>query len=160
MRGTDSLEKTLMLGKIESGRRREERGWDGWMALPTQWTWVLVCSGSWWWTGKLDVLLSMGSQRVKHEWATELNWTEIPRRDLVLLWHMRTARLGNFSLFSSSVLSFLYCYLLNKKFHNKTERTERSSLVYSVLCLVAQSCPTVCDPMNCTPPSPWGYSRQ
>ena len=69
---TDSLEKTLMLGKIE-GRRR--RGWqrrDVWMASPTQWTWVWASSGSWWWTGKPGVLQSMGSQRVRHDWATEL----------------------------------------------------------------------------------------
>ena len=51
------------------------RGWDGWMASPTQWTWVWVNSGSWWWTGRPGVLQSMGSQRVGHDWATELNWT-------------------------------------------------------------------------------------
>ena len=52
------------------------RGWDGWMASPTHWTWVWVDSGSWWWTGRPGVLLFMGSQRVGHDWATELNWTE------------------------------------------------------------------------------------
>ena len=45
-----------------------------WMASPTRWTWVWVSSGNWWWTGKLGVLQSMGSQRVGHDWATELNW--------------------------------------------------------------------------------------
>ena len=70
----DSLEKTLMLGKIEGRRRRGDRGWDGWMASPTQWTWVLVDSGSHWWTGRPGVLQSMGSQRVRHDWATKLNW--------------------------------------------------------------------------------------
>ena len=69
---TDSLEKSLMLGKIEG--RRKRRGWDVWMASPTQWTWVWVNSGSWWWTGKPGVLQSMGSQRVGHDWETELNW--------------------------------------------------------------------------------------
>ena len=70
---TDSLEKTLMLGKIE-GRKgeRDGRGWDGWMASSTQWTWVWVSSGSWWWTG--GPVWSMGLQRVGHDWATELNW--------------------------------------------------------------------------------------
>ena len=72
---TDSLEKTLMLGKIEGGKRRGNRGWDGGMASPTQWTWVWVNSGSWWRTGRPGVLLSMGSQRVGHDWVTELNWT-------------------------------------------------------------------------------------
>ena len=51
-------------------------GWDGWMASPTQWTWVWVNSGSWWWTGRPGVLQTIGSQRVKHDLATELNWAE------------------------------------------------------------------------------------
>ena len=73
MQRTDPLEKTLMLGKIE-GRRR--RGWQRmrWLDIsPTQWTWVWVSSGSQWWTGKPGVLQSMGSQRVGHNWVTELN---------------------------------------------------------------------------------------
>ena len=70
---TDSLEKTLMLKKIE-GRKGDDRGWDGWMASPTQWTWVWVNSGSWWWTWRPGLLQFMGSQRVGHDWATELNW--------------------------------------------------------------------------------------
>ena len=70
----DSLEKTLMLGKIEGGRKGDDRGWDGWMASPTQWTWVWVNSRSWWKTGKPGVLRFMWSQRVGHSWATELNW--------------------------------------------------------------------------------------
>ena len=52
------------------------RGWDGWMASRTQWTWVWVNSGSWWWTGRPGMLQSMGSLRVGHDWATELNWTD------------------------------------------------------------------------------------
>ena len=52
----------------------DDRGWDGWMASPTQWTWVWVDSGSWWWTARPGVLRFMGSQRVGHDWATELNW--------------------------------------------------------------------------------------
>ena len=50
----------------------DDRGWDGWMASSTQWTWVWVDSGSWWWTGRPGVLKFMGSQRVRHNWATEL----------------------------------------------------------------------------------------
>ena len=50
-------------------------GWEGWMASPTQWTWVWVDSGSWWWTGRPGVLQFMGSQS-RHDWATELNWTD------------------------------------------------------------------------------------
>ena len=52
----------------------DDRGWDVWMASPTQWTWVWVGSRSWWWTGKPGMLQSMGLQRVRHDWATELNW--------------------------------------------------------------------------------------
>ena len=50
------------------------RGWDDWMALLTRWTWVWASSGSWWWTGKPDVLQSMGLKRAGHDWVTELNW--------------------------------------------------------------------------------------
>ena len=77
MQRMDPLEKTLMLGKIECKRKRGDRGWDRWMASPTQWTWVWAGSQSWWWTGKPDVLRSMGKQIVGHNWASELNWTEL-----------------------------------------------------------------------------------
>ena len=72
----DSFEETQMLGKIEGRGEGDDRGWDGWMASLTQWTWVWVNSGSWLWTGRPDVLWFMGSQRVGLDWATELNWTE------------------------------------------------------------------------------------
>ena len=70
----DSLEKTLMLGGIGAGGEWDVRGWDGWMASLTLWTWVWVNSGSWWWTGRPGVLRFMGLQRVGHDWVTELNW--------------------------------------------------------------------------------------
>ena len=67
----DSLEKTMTLGKIEGGRRRDDRGWDGWIASETWWIWVWVNSRSWWWTGRPGVLQSVGSQS-----QTRLsNWT-------------------------------------------------------------------------------------
>ena len=66
MRTANSFEKTLMLGKIEAGEG-DDRGWDGWMASLTQWTWVWVDSGSWWWTGRPGVLQFMGSQRVGYD---------------------------------------------------------------------------------------------
>ena len=59
-----------------AGGEGDDRGWDGWMTSPTPWTWVWVDSRSWWWTGRPGVLWFMGSQRVRHDWATELNWTE------------------------------------------------------------------------------------
>ena len=63
----------------------DDGGWDGWMVSPTQWTWVSVDSGSWWWTGRAGILQFMSSQRIRHDWATELNWytswwTEDPGR--------------------------------------------------------------------------------
>ena len=60
--------------RLKAGGKGDDRGWDGWMASPTQWTWVRARFGSWWWTEKPCVLLSMGSQRVRHDWVIELNW--------------------------------------------------------------------------------------
>ena len=62
---------------LEAGRKGDNRGWDGWMASLTRWTWVGVDSGNWWWTGRPGVLWFMRSQRVGHDWVTELNWTLI-----------------------------------------------------------------------------------
>ena len=59
---------------LGAGGEGDDRGWDGWMASLTGWTWVWVNSGSWWWTGRPSGLRFMGSQRVRHDWATELNW--------------------------------------------------------------------------------------
>ena len=56
--------------RLRAGGQGGDRGWDGWMASPTQQTWIWASSGSWWWTGKPGVLQSMGSQRVGHNWAT------------------------------------------------------------------------------------------
>ena len=61
---------------LGEGREEDDRGWDGWMASPTRWTWVWVNSGSWCWTGRPGMLRFMGSQKVGHDWATELNWTD------------------------------------------------------------------------------------
>ena len=61
---------------LGAGGEGEDRGWDGWMASLTRWTWVWVNSRSWWWTGRPGVLRFMGLQRVGHDWATELNWTD------------------------------------------------------------------------------------
>ena len=74
MQRTDSLEKTLMLGRLKAGGEGDDRGWDGWMASLTRWTWVWLNFGSWWWTGRPGMLRFMGSQRVGHDWVTELNW--------------------------------------------------------------------------------------
>ena len=75
--------KSWLIGKdpdagrdLGAGGEGDERGWDGWLASPTWWTWIWVNSGSWWWTGRPGVLWFMGSQRVGHDWATELNWRQ------------------------------------------------------------------------------------
>ena len=65
--------------RLRAGGEGENRGWDGWMASPTRCTWVWIDSGSWWWTGRPGVLRFMGSQRVGHNWATELNWSRIKK---------------------------------------------------------------------------------
>ena len=70
--------------RVRAGGEGDDRGWDGWMASPTQWTWVWVNSGSWWWTGRPGMLWFMGSQRIRHDWATGLN-THVPIPFQILL---------------------------------------------------------------------------
>ena len=80
------LERPWCWERLKVGGEGDDRGWDGLMASLTQWTWVWVDSGSWWWTGRPGVLQSMGSQRDGHDWATELNWTEYHYWIYLLLW--------------------------------------------------------------------------
>ena len=111
--------KSQLIGKDPDAgkdRRQEEKGmigWDGWMASTTQWPWVWANSRSWWWTGRPGMLQSMGSQRVGHDWATELNWTEVS---------------SNYFLFFKSLSWAPWC---DKK---------RTQVQFSS---VAQSCPTL-----------------
>ena len=79
----------LIAGRDEeegAGGEGDDRGWDGWMASPTRWTWVWVNSRSWWWTGRPSVLRFMELQRVRHNWVTELNWTEHLGHTCSVLW--------------------------------------------------------------------------
>ena len=76
MRRTDSLERPWCWERLKAGGKGDGRGWEGWMASLTQWTWVWVNSRSWWWTGRPGVLQSTGLQRAGHDWVTELNRTE------------------------------------------------------------------------------------
>ena len=142
MQRADSFEKTLMLGKIE-GRRR--KGWQRirWLdGITHQRTWVWVDSGSWWWTGKPGVLQFMGSQIVRHDWVTELNWR--PSRSIhiftigkILLipfygWEvLHWVVLQYYSLYINSAIYMYYIFQFSS---------------------VAQSCPTLCDPMNRSTP--------
>ena len=77
MRRIDSLEKTLMLRRLKAGGEGDDIGWNSWMASLTPWTWVWASSRRCLWTGKPGVLQSMGSQRVRHDWATELDWCSL-----------------------------------------------------------------------------------
>ena len=69
---TDSFEKALILGKVEGGGEGDDRGWDGWMASPTQCTWVWVNSGSWWWTGRPECCSPWGRKEL--DTTEQLNW--------------------------------------------------------------------------------------
>ena len=73
MQRTVSLEKTLILERLKAGVEGDDRGWDGWMASPTLWTWVQVNSGSWWWPGRPGMLQSMGRKEL--DTTEPLNWT-------------------------------------------------------------------------------------
>ena len=63
---------------LGAGGEGDDRGWNGWMASRTRWTWVWLNSERWWWTGRPGMLWFMGSHRVRHDWVIELNWTEYP----------------------------------------------------------------------------------
>ena len=65
------------LERLKAGGEGDNRGWDVWMASPTQWTWIWASSRRWWRTGKPGILQTMGLQRVRHDWTTELNWRHI-----------------------------------------------------------------------------------
>ena len=109
--------------RLRAGGEREDRGLDGCMASSTGWTWVWVDSGSWWWTGGPGVLQFMGSQRVGHDWATEVNWTEA------------SLKVEIFNMF------FFYKWKYLRSINAKRISQESE---------VAQSCPTLCDPMDCS----------
>ena len=112
--------------RLRAGGEGDDRWWDGWMASLTQWTLVWVDSGSWWWTGRPGVLRFMGLQRVGHDWATELNWTQsvrlgdwLGRQELdherlwLAMWACITQKGKEESLesFKASHLDWLSCYL-------------------------------------------------
>ena len=83
--------------RLKAGGEAGNRGWGGWIASPALWTWVWVSYGSWWWTGNPGVLQSMGSQRVRQDWATELNWRvpgqQSPRFNNIPVLHVKQTAL-------------------------------------------------------------------
>ena len=129
MQRVDSLEKSLMLGGI-GGRRRGRQRMRWLMASPTRWTWVWVNSGSWWWTGRPDMLQFMGPQRVGRDWVTELNWTELGVR---------------LAIVSTEVIA-------NRTNSELTESGKKRN-VSSVCCYsVTKLCLTLCSPRDGRPP--------
>ena len=105
-------EKSWLIGKDPDAGKgwRQKKGMTedhGWMASPTIWTRVWVRSGSWWWTGRPGVLLSMGSQRVGHDWATELNWLSVG--------YFRFSFEPLFSFYFTDFLSFVQMYICSEK---------------------------------------------
>ena len=104
MRRVDSLEKREGLG---AGGEGDNRGLDGWMSSPTRRTWVWVNSGSWWWTWRAGVLQFMGLQRVGHDLATELNWT-----DYKLCWRSFHVPFGHLFIFFGKMFIQVFCSFL------------------------------------------------
>ena len=97
---------------LGAGGEGDDRGWDGWMASLTRWTWVWVNSGSWWWTGRPGMLQFMGSQRVKHDWVIELNWviTTVQQSDSMIHTHTYTFFFIFFSImFYHRILTVIPC---------------------------------------------------
>ena len=108
--------------RLKAGGEGDNRGWDGWMASPTQCTWVWVNSGSWWWTGRPGVLQSMGSQWDRHDWVTELYWKEslflcseffkgVSSQNKIQRYWPSLQR--HFQPFFSRSISLIFCYSLN-----------------------------------------------
>ena len=87
---TTHWKRPWCLERLRAGGEGDDRGWDGWMALLTQWTWVWANSTRWWRTGKRGMLQSMGSQRVRHDWATEQQIFQEPQPEGQAsgLWHI------------------------------------------------------------------------
>ena len=106
---TDLFEKTLILGKIEDRRKRgrQRMRWLDGITDSTQWTWVWVNFGCWWWTGRPGVLQSLGSQRVGHDWVTELNW---------ILLQVRVGCLEFFLFLNACIINFPLELLLLHRF--------------------------------------------
>ena len=85
------LKRPWFWERSRAGGEGDDGGWEGWMASLTRWRWVWVNSGCWWWTGRYGVLQFMGSQRVRHDWVTEVNWTEA--EDIKTRWQEYTEEL-------------------------------------------------------------------
>ena len=93
--------------RLKEGVEGDSRGWHGWMTSPTRWTQVSANSGSWCWTGRPGMLQPMGSQRVEHHWATELNWTECTSvAQIALPWYFK----WRLEIFMTLLFFFFFCH--------------------------------------------------
>ena len=121
--------------RLKAGGEEDDRGWDGWMAS-TQWTWVWVNSRSWWCIGRPGMLQSMGSQRVGHDWKTELNnlgWKSICKR----IYICECVCISKCVCVCVCVCVFIYTYIFIK---------------CAMCAKLLQSCPTLFNPMDCSKP--------
>ena len=161
MRRTDSLKKTLILGNSEAGEG-DDRGWDGWKALLTQWTWVWASSRSWWWTGKPGVLQSMGWQIVGCDWATELNWTGLSdptnkskewrswlhhqREALIcqLIWHLIGEQVGKLMVCVTDSVQDLTAHMCHNCHKRKHPAGRNQSWITDAPLCFSISCPSRC----------------
>ena len=134
----DSLEKTLMLGGIGAGKEGDNRGWDGWMASLTQWTWVRVNFRSWWWTREAWPVAVHGVQRVGHD----SNWTELPGKPL---------QKGSPSHIDQRhpIVSELHLFI--SMLWDLVSFATISSVSSVQFISVAQSCPTLCNSSSVVP---------
>ena len=115
--------------RLRTGGEGDDRGWDGWMASLTQWTWVWVGSGSWWWTGRPGVLRFMGSERVEHDWVTDLtDWCSISQYPVSITNKWLSSNLAGESHWSNTVselntLNYLCCFLTQPKEERKGKQS-------------------------------------
>ena len=128
---------------LGAGGEGDDRGWDGWMASLTRWTWVWVNSRSWWWTGRPGVLRFMGLQRVGHDWATELNWTELKSEYTVVSPYLQ-------GIYSKTPSRYLKLQIVLNHIYAMFSPKLRDWWLAGDW--VTQSCPTLCDPMDSSLP--------
>ena len=129
---------------LGAGGEGDDRGWDGWMASLTQWAWVCVNSGSWWWTWRPVVLRFMGLQRVGHDW-TEMNWKIYKVRSSYETYNNLLVWLFKDSFWvkhSANLLGLVYAYCINQfrplgsSSNIYACRSEFSYLFYLSFCLI------------------------
>ena len=128
--------------RLRSGGEGDDRVWDSFMASPIQWGWVWVNSGSWWWTGRPGMLWSMGSQRVRHDWAPKLNWTciNVPLVSLIFLKRSLVFPIllfSSFSLWREGGFLISPCYSVNSAFrwmYLSFSPLPFTSLLFSFIC--------------------------